>query len=155
MRVIEDGRTIMDCRARAEPADDRITEDFYASQPQIRLSPNPNSRQKLPELPTEVMLDDTDAANLVACALRHPRLNMRQAVLAAIWSDPDAFGRIFRFGLEASEAFPEIRRIVAEALGSRAVAPETAAADRGKAGSEPLLPRMPLPAHLRDRERGE
>lgn len=155
MRVIQDGRTIMDCRAKAEPADDRITEDFYASQPQIRLGANPNSRQKLPELPTEVMLDDTDAANLIACALRHPRLNIRQAVLAAIWNHPDSFRQIFRFGIEASEAFPEIRKIVAEALGSGTAAPETAIADPGKSGSEPLLPRMPLPAHLRDRERGE
>jgi hypothetical protein len=150
MRVIRDGRTIVDCRASAEPADDRITEDFYASQPQICLRPNPNSRQKLPELPTEVFLDDSDAASLIACALRHPRLNIRQAVLAAIWSEPEAFRRVFEFGLDAPEAYPEIRKIVAEALAKRT----PAASNQSRPGTG-LLPRMPLPAHLRDRERRE
>lgn len=147
MRVTQGGRTILEVRARAEPADDLITEDFYTSLPQIGLTANPNSRQKLPEIPVEVVLDDTDVANLAACAARHPSLNMRSALLAAIWNDPESVRRILQFGLNAPDAFPEIRKIIGEAFG------KGAAANAGTPAAEPLLPRMPPPAHLRDRER--
>lgn len=148
MRVTQAGRNIMDARAKAEPAADVITEDFYTSLPQIALTPNPNSRQRLPDTPVEVVLDDTDVTNIAACAARHPSLNMRSALLAAIWNDPESFRRILQFGLNAPAEFPEIRKIVAEMLGRGPLVPEP-----GKAAAEPLLPRMPLPAHLQNRER--
>src|SRR5258707_1868910 len=69
-----------------------------------------------PETTAEVMLDGNDVAKLVECAIRHPASNMRYAVLAAIWNHPDSFRQIFQFGLEAPPGFPEIRKIVAQAL---------------------------------------
>ena len=149
MRVIEGGNTIVDVRVKAEVADDRITEDYYASLPQIRLNPDPNNRQKAPATPTEVILDDGDVATIVAFAIRHPRPNMRQAVLAAIRNHPDSFREIFQFGLEAPETFGEIRAIVAAALDKQRPMPQTATV------ATPLLPKMPLPAHLKNRERRE
>ena len=153
MQVTQGGRTILEVRAKAEPGRDVITADYYTQLPQIRLTANPTSRQALPDMPAEVMLDDTDVAKLVECAVRHPNPNMRHSALAAIWNHPDSFRQILQFGLDAPEAFPEIRRIVAEAFDRAPAAPEAVAANRGKPGAEPLLPRMPLPAHLRDRER--
>lgn len=155
MRVTQGGRTIVEIRARAEPAADEMTADYYTQLPQIRLTANPTSRQTLPETPTDVTLDDTDVAKLVECAVRHPNPNMRHSVLAAIWNHPDSFRQIFQFGLTAPDAFPEIRKIAAEALDKRPAAPEAAAADWGTPGAGPLLPRMPLPAHLRNRKRQE
>jgi hypothetical protein len=155
MRVTQGGRIILEVRARAAPAADEMTADYYTQLPQIRLTANPTSRETQPETPTDVTLDDTDVAKLVACALGHPNPNMRSAVLAAIWNHPDSFCRIFQFGLTAPDAFPEIRKIVAEALDKRPTTPEAVAADRGKPEVEPLLPRMPVPAHLRDRKRQE
>jgi hypothetical protein len=105
------------------------------------------------EKPTEVILDGNDVARLVECALRHPTPNMRYAVLAAIWSHPDSFRQIFQFGLDAPPGFPEIRKIVAEELEKFSAAPGFPASDRADPAAEPLLPRMPLPAHLRGRER--
>jgi hypothetical protein len=151
MRVTRGGRTILEVRAKAAPADDEMTADYYTQLPQIRLTANPTSRQTHPETPTDVTLDDTDVAKLVECALGHPNPNMRSSVLAAIWNHPDSFRRIFQFGLNAPDAFPEIRKIVAEALDNRSATPEGA----GKPAAEPLLPRMPRPEHLRDRERQE
>ena len=145
MLVRHGDRTIVDARAKAEPAADVLTEDFYTQLPQIRLTANPTSRQRLPTTPTEVTLDDTDVAGLVECAVRHPNPNMRSVVLAAIWNDAGAFRQIFRFGLDAPDGFPEIRRIVVEELEKRQPAP-------GSIGAAPLLPRMPVPAHLKDRQ---
>ena len=96
------------------------------------------------------LLDGNDVAKLVECAIRHPNPGMRYAVLAAIWNDPRSFREIFEFGLKAPPAFSEIREIVGEALaGAKAgsAAPRTSV-DRA------LLPRMPLPAHVKDRRRG-
>ena len=155
MRVTRGGRTILEVRARAAPADDEMTADYYTQLPQIRLTANPTSRQTQPETPTDVTLDDTDVGKLVECALGHPNPNMRSSVLAAIWNHPDSFRQIFQFGLNAPDAFPEIRKIVAEALDKRLATPEAAAANGGKPIAGPLLPRMPLPAHLRDRKRQE
>ncbi len=73
---------------------------------------------------------------------------MRHVVLTAIWNDPDAFRDIFQFGLRAPEPFPEIRQIVAEELARHAPA-ILPAAEPEKPATTPLLPRMPLPAHLR------
>jgi hypothetical protein len=148
MLVRQGNRCIVEVRAKAEPADDVMTADYYTQLPQIRLTANPTSREKQPEVATDVTLDDTDVAKLVECALRHPNVNMRHVVLAAIWNHADSFRQIFRFGLDAPDGFPEIRKIVAEELGkyrftaSNLVKP-----------TETLLPRMPLPAHLRDGKR--
>src|SRR5438105_1388633 len=99
MLVRQGDRCIVEVRAKAEPAENVVTEDYYTQLPQIRLTANPTSRQKPPEIPTEVMLDDTDVAKLVECAVRHPNPNMRAVVLAAIWNHADSFRQIFRFGL--------------------------------------------------------
>jgi hypothetical protein len=69
--------------------------------------------------------------------------------MAAIWNHPDTFRQIFRFSLTAPAAFTEIRKIVAEELANHASAPEASAANRAVPSGETLLPRMPLPAHLR------
>jgi hypothetical protein len=148
MRVTQGDRTILDVRAKAEPGDDVMTIDYYTQLPQICLSANPTSREKPPAIPATVLLDGTDVAKLVECAVGHPNPNMRNAVLAAVWNHPDSFRRIFQFGLDAPEAYPEIREIVAAALGRRGAALEIS-----KTGTDPLLPRMPLPAHLRDRDK--
>src|ERR1700730_15732580 len=113
MLVRQDGRCIVEVRVKAEPADDVMTADYYTQLPQIRLTANPTSRQMPPETPTDVTLDDTDVAKLVECALRHPNPNMRNVVVAAIWNQADSFRKIFRFGLDAPDGFPEIRKIVA------------------------------------------
>jgi hypothetical protein len=105
-----------------------------------------------PETPIEVTLDGNDVATLVECAIRHPTPNMRYAVLAAIWNHPDSFRQILRFGLNAPPGSPEIRKIVAEEIDKGAPASEPGA-ERIKPAGETLLPRMPLPAHLRDREK--
>jgi hypothetical protein len=153
MRVTQGGRAIPEVRAKAEPADDVMTEDYYTQLPQLRLTANPTSRQMLPETPTDVTLDDTDVAKLVECAVRHPNPNMRHSVLAAIWNHPDSFRRIFEFGLKAPAGFPEIRKIVAEELGRYAPTAEFPASNQVKPAVGALLPRVPLPAHLRDREK--
>jgi hypothetical protein len=93
------------------------------------------------------VLDGTDVARLVECAVRHANFNMRNAVAAAIWNHPEMFRQIFEFGLNAPEAFREIREIVADALAKHGPVSEIPAAGKEKA----LLPRMPLPAHLQDR----
>jgi hypothetical protein len=155
MLVTQGGRTILEVRAKAVPADDVVTADYYTQLPQIRLIANPTSRETHPEIPMDVTLDDTDVAKLVECAVRHPNPNMSNSVLAAIWNHPDSFRQIFEFGLNAPDAFPEIRKIVAAALDKRPATPEAGAGNRGKPVAESLLPRMPVPAHLRDRERQE
>jgi hypothetical protein len=99
------------------------------------------------------MLDGKDVAKLIECAVRHPAFNMRSAVLAAIWNHPDSFRQIFRFGLEASPAFSEIREIVAEELDKCGAASARASNAVKPANGKALLPRMPLPPHLRDRDR--
>jgi hypothetical protein len=148
MQVRRGDRAILEVRAKAEPADDVVTEDYYAQLAQIRLTANPTSRQREPATPTEVTLDDTDVAKLVECAVRHPNPNMRHVVLAAIWNHADSFRQIFRFGLDAPEGFPELRKIVAEELEKNTAAPRSA-------GRDPLLPRMALPAHLqKDKRQG-
>src|SRR6266576_3805559 len=116
MLVRQGHRCIVEVRAKAEPADDVMTADYYTQLPQIRLTANPTSRQAQPGTPTDVTLDDTDVAKLVECAIRHPNPNMRHVVLAAIWNHADSFRQIFRFGLDAPDGFPEIRKIVAEEL---------------------------------------
>ena len=153
MLVRQGDRSIVEVRAKAEPADDVMTADYYTQLPQIRLTANPTSRQMPPETPTDVILDDTDVAKLVECAIRHPNPNMRHVVLAAIWNHADSFRQIFRFGLDAPDGFPEIRKIVAEELDKAAAASDSAASNRAKPAGDTLLPRMPLPAHLRDRDK--
>ena len=75
--------------------------------------------------------------------------NMRNAVLATFWNHPDSFRQIFKFGLKAPPGFPEIRKIVAEELAKSAPKPEFPGP---KPATDTLLPRIPLPAHLRDRK---
>jgi len=139
--------TDLEARAKAEPADDVLTRDYYTLRPQIRLTGDPADRAIQPEASTEVMLDGNDVARLVECAIRHPTPNMRYAVLAAIWNHPDSFRQIFQFGLSAPPGLPEIRNIVAEELDKCSPPREAPVPSGGKA----LLPPMPLPAHLRDR----
>jgi hypothetical protein len=149
MRVKHGDRVILDVRAKAEPAESVVTDDYYTQLPQIRLSPNPTSRQAHPETPTEVTLDDTDVVKLLEAALRHPVFNMRQAVLAAIWNHPETVRQIFRFGLTAAAAFTEIREIVAEELANHALAAKSPASNQAGSTRDILLPRMPVPPHLR------
>ena len=139
--------TDLEARAKAEPADDVLTRDYYTLRPQIRLTGDPADRAIQPEASTEVMLDGNDVARLVECAIRHPTPNMRYAVLAAIWNHPDSFRQIFQFGLSAPPGLPEIRNIVAEEL-DKCSPPREAPVP---SGDKALLPQMPLPAHLRDR----
>ena len=147
MRVRRGEYTDLEARAKAEPADDVLTRDYYTLRPQIRLTGDPADRAIRPEAPTEVMLDGNDVARLVECAIRHPTPNMRYAVLAAIWNHPDSFRQIFQFGLSAPPGLPEIRNIVAEEL-DKCSPPREAPVP---SGDKALLPPMPLPAHLRDR----
>ena len=153
MLVKKGDRTWLDARAKAEAADAVVTPDYYTQLPQIRLTGNSTGRPSQPETPTEVTLDGNDVANLVECAIRHPAPTLRYAVLAAIWNHPDSFRQIFQFGLKAPLGFPEIHKIVVEELDRCAVTLESPASDPAKSAVETLLPRMPLPAHLRDRER--
>jgi hypothetical protein len=147
MLVRRGEHTDLEARAKAEPADDVLTRDYYTLRPQIRLTGDPADRAIQPEAPTEVMLDGNDVARLVECAIRHPTPNMRYAVLAAIWNHPDSFRQIFQFGLSAPPGLPEIRNIVAEEL-DKCSPPREAPVP---SGDKALLPQMPLPAHLRDR----
>jgi hypothetical protein len=153
MLVRQGDRTYLAARAQAEPADDVVTSDYYTQRPQIRLTGDSTGRPTQPETPTEVTLDGNDVAKLVECAIRHPTPNMRYAVLAAIWNHPDSFRQIFQYGLNAPLGLPEIRKIVAEELAKGPPVAEFPAANRVKPAVEALLPRMPLPAHLRERER--
>jgi hypothetical protein len=153
MRVRTGDHTYPEVPAKAEPAEDVLTSDFYTLLPQIRLTDNSTGRPIQTERATEVMLDGNDVASLVECAIRHPAANMRYAVLAAIWSHPNSFDQIFQFGLRAPPGFPEIRKIVADQLDKCAVALTSPAPNRGKPEVETLLPRMPLPAHLQGRRK--
>jgi hypothetical protein len=153
MQVKNGDDTCLEAPAKVEPADSVVTSDYYTQLPQIRLTGDPTGRAMQPGTPIEVTLDGNDVSRLVECAIRHPAVNMRYAVLAAIWSHPDSFRQIFRFGLEAPPGLPEIRKIVAEELDKRSVMPESSGSNRVRRAGETLLPRMPLPAHLRDRER--
>jgi hypothetical protein len=147
MLVRRGGHTDLEARAKAEAAEDVLTRDYYTLRPQIRLTADPADLPAPPEAPTEVTLDGNDVARLVECAIRHPTPNMRHAVLTAIWNHPDSFRQIFRFGLDAPPAFPEIRKIVAEELDKAAPASDSTSSQRA------LLPRMPLPAHLKGKGR--
>jgi hypothetical protein len=151
MQVKTRDQVLLNAQAKAEPAEDVITRDYYAQLPQIRLSGGASANPATPEPATEIILDGNDVARLVECALRHPQPNMRYGVLAAIWNHADSFRQIFAFGLNAPDSFSEIRKIVAEELGKAVPASEDAASERSGPGAKPLLPRMPLPAHLRGR----
>ena len=144
MQVKTGERICLEAPAEAAATDDLLFRDYYSRTAQIRLT-----GEGTPEGATEVMLDQNDVARLVECAIRHPSLNMRHAVLTAIWNHPDSFREIFRFGLGAPEAFSEIRKMVAEELGKSPIAEGAAA----KPAGETLLPKLPLPAHLRGRGR--
>ena len=148
MLVRQGERTYLEARAKAEPGEDLLTRDYYTLRPQIRLTGDPAERPAQPETPVEVTLDGNDVTRLVECAIRHPTPNMRHAVLAAIWNHPDSFRQMLQFALDAAPEFLEIRKIVTEELDKRMVPGSNQAEPAGEA----LLPRMPLPAHLRDRE---
>jgi hypothetical protein len=129
--------------AVAEPIEDLLYHDYYTRTPRIRLRAENASGGEA----VEVLLDGGDVAGLVACAIRHPSLNMRHAVLTAMWNHPESFREILRFGLQAPEAFADIRKVVAEELGKPTAADAAPTEPRRKA----LLPKLPLPPHLRDR----
>ena len=137
MFVKQGDRILLDAAAKPEPGDDAIWRDYYSVLPSIRLTVDAADS-------IEVVLDSNDILGLVECALRHSNVNMRQSVLGAIRNHPESFRQLFEFGLDAPEAFGEIRKIVAEALAKRAV---TAAPTQETAKT--LLPPMPLPPHLR------
>jgi hypothetical protein len=144
MQVKTDGRLCLEAPAAAEAIEDLLFHDYYTRTPRLRLT-----GEAALDGQSEVLLDRNDVSRLVECAIRHPSLNMRHAVLTAIWNHPESFREIFRFGLQAAEAFAEIRKIVADELGKGAV---PAAVPTPQAG-ETLLPKLPLPAHLRGRGR--
>ena len=107
-----------------------------------------------PTTPAEVTLDGNDVAELVECAIRHPAPEYAICRVGGYLAiTPTAFRQIFRFGLEAPVAFAEIRKIVAEELDKASPQAGIAGSEPGKPADKTLLPRMPLPAHLRDRER--
>src|SRR5271169_1892475 len=146
MLVKQGDRTYLEAPAKAEPADNVLTPDYYTQLPQIRLTDDSTGRSMEPEIPTEVTLDGNDVAKLVECSIRHHAPNMRYAVLAAIWNHPDSFRQIFQFGLKAPVGFPEIRKIAAEELEClAAAAPGSPPPNRAKPAVETLLPRLPLP----------
>jgi hypothetical protein len=151
MQVRTRDRILLHAQARAEPAENVITRDYYASLPQLRVTGLASGNPTHPETGTEIVLDGNDVARLIECALRHPQPNMRYGVLAAIWNHPDSFRQIFAFGLNAPEAFSDIRRIVAEELAKAGRAAQGATAEAAGPGAKPLLPRMPPPAHLKGR----
>lgn len=146
MRVSDGGHVYLDADAKAEPADALVYRDYYSISAQIRLSAIPTDGMTGVNPTTEVMLADSDVARLVACALRHDALNMRQAVTVAVRNHPEAFREIFRLGLNASGG--EIAKIAGEELRKAGFAP----APSGKPGGDTLLPRVPLPEHLRGRK---
>jgi hypothetical protein len=152
MRVRVDDRSYPDTPAIVEAGDDVLTRDFYTLLPQIRLTGDSTGRLIQPEPRAEVTLDGNDVANLVECAIRHPSPNMRTAVLAAIRNHPDTFREIFRFGLTAPAGFPEIQGIVAKELDKCLPRLDSPASKGVGPTVETLLPRMPLPAHLRGRK---
>ena len=153
MLVREGDRIYLEAPTKAEPADSVVTSDYYTQLPQIRLTGDSPSHPMRPETTAEAMLDGNDVTKLVECAIRHPASYMRYAVLAAIWNHPDSFGQIFQFCLKAPPGFPQVRKIVTEELDKRSATPESPASNPVKPAVGTLLPRMPLPAHLRDRER--
>jgi hypothetical protein len=144
MQVKTGDRICLDARAAAEAIEDLLYRDYYTRTPRIRLT-----GVDAPETAAEILLDGSDVATLVACAVRHPSLNMRQAVLTAIWNHPESFRDILRFGLDAPDAFSDIRKIVVEELDKSPLA----AAKPVEGSGNTLLPKLPLPAHLRDRGR--
>jgi hypothetical protein len=149
MLVTQGERALLAAPAKAEAAADVVSSDYYAQHAQIRLTAGMTGRPASADPATEVTLDGADVGRLVECALRHNNPSMRHTVLAAIYNHPETYRQLFEFGLNAPEAFREIRDIVAEALAKRAAAAEAPAAGESKA----LLPRMPLPAHLQGRAR--
>jgi hypothetical protein len=101
MQVKTGDRIYQDALAQAEPADSVVTADFYTHLLQIRMTGISTGHRMEPETTAEVMLDGNGVAKLVECAIRHPAVNMRYAVLAAIWNHPDSFRRLFSSGLQA------------------------------------------------------
>src|SRR5204862_7980962 len=93
--------TDLEARAKAEPADDVLTRDYYTLRPQIRLTGDPADSPMQPETRSEVMLDGNDVAGLVECALRHPTPNIRYTMLAAICNHPETLRKIIQFSVNA------------------------------------------------------
>jgi hypothetical protein len=149
MLVRRDGHTDLDAPTRAEPIEDLLFHDYYSRTPRLRLTASSSPDASSPNVGTEVVLDGTDVTRLVECAIRHPSLNMKHAVLTAIWNHPESFQQIFRFGLEAAPAFSDIRDIVAAELARSAAPSHSPSAGPVRPTAETLLPRLPLPPHLR------
>ena len=106
-------RVLLNAQARAEPADNAITRDYYASLPQIRLTGAPSANPATPGAAVEIILDGNDVARLVECALRHPQPNMRYGVLAAIWNHAGVVSPDFRVRPQRAGKFfgnPQDRR---------------------------------------------
>ena len=145
MRVKDGDRVLLDTEAHAEPADSLVYRDYYSISAQIRLTAIPTDGMTGVNPTTEVVLSDSDVARLVACALRHDALNMRQAVTMAVRNHPDTFREIFRLGLTPPPGSDTIAKIAVEELAKAGLA----AAPSGRSGGDTLLPRVPVPEHLR------
>lgn len=148
MQVKDGGRVVFDADAQAEPADALVYRDYYSISAQIRLTALPDDGMTGATPTAEVILSDSDVARVVECALRHPERNMRQAVSTAVWRHLETFRELFRLGLNPPAGFDAIAKIAAEELGKAGIAP----APVGKAGGDTLLPRVPMPEHLRGRK---
>jgi hypothetical protein len=123
MQVKTRDQILLNAQAKAEPAEDVITRDYYAQLPQIRLSGGASANP------------------------------------AAVWR---AGGHLEPFGLVPADLRVRAQR-AGGVFGSpedrgggtwqSSPASEDAASERSGPGAKPLLPRMPLPAHLRGRTR--
>src|ERR1044071_3010237 len=71
MLVKQDDRTLLEARAKAEPAADVMSRDYYTQRPQILLAGDPTDRPAQREAPVEGTLDGTDVAKLAEGAIGH------------------------------------------------------------------------------------
>jgi hypothetical protein len=153
MLVRRGNRIYPEVPAKAEPADDILTSDYYTRLPQIRLTGNSTGRPMQPETPTEVMLDGNDVANLVECAIRQ---SYREYAICRVSSYLESSRLVPANFPVRSPSIPgvtEIRKIVAEELDKCSSTPASAPVNRIMPAVETLLPRMPLPAHLQGRRK--
>ena len=151
--------------AQAEPADSVVTADFYTQLPQIRMTGTSTGHRMEPETTAEVMLDGDDVAKLVECAIRHPAMNMRYAVLAAIWNHPDSSGVFFssvlkhpslslKYGRSLPKSLPNARLRLDLSLGRGQAGPRDATASDAAAGASTRSREELVEARCCNRHRG-
>ena len=151
MQVKTGDRIYPDARAKAEPTQSAVTTDYYTQLPQTsdgRFYGSSNGAGHI---------DSSNARRQRHCQAGRMRdqTSCPEYAICGVGGNLEShsFRQIFQFGLEAPAVFSEIRKIVAEELAKRPVTPEFPVSNAVKPAVEPLLPRMPLPAHLRDRGR--